>query len=923
MDRWLLTFFIGAILSLFLAEVPEVFQLFLLFFMAVSSCFHKKLRYSSGLWFGALWMLSHGYVYQHQLSHHLTEMINQQKTIVIEGTILDLQNQHLKATNKSNSSKVLTGVSTKHTNKTIKNLAKKSEETSVIKDKANKTLIRNTHRFNFNVVKVNSQRLSIPINIKLSWRNPALTLWQGQQLALQVKLKAAHGLSNVGGFNYVSWLKTQNIVATGYVKNTKKHKGSDKNSLPSQQNNQHQNKLINRQIAGTPSFRQGLYDQFHKILPSHALTPILVALAFGERSLLSDSHWHILQNTGTSHLIAISGLHIGLLASGSFYLFMLLLRLMPFRDPRWQRLNTRYVAIMVSLLMASLYAYLAGFSLPTQRALVMLYLYWLARVLGIKLSLKRLLLVTLLVLLILSPFSVMTASFWLSFYAVTIIFLTLWRFKAWLTTGSSLLQLLKGLLLIQVMLTLMLIPVTALFFQKISLVSLLANIIAVPWMSFISIPAALLSIMMTIINDNVAQLFMMISLYSLDVLWQYLTLLSTSTYANVGVSQQTQFIMLLIGIVLFIVLFCVPLTTPFNFQLLTLFKGLRGVLNKLSISIKNLWSMRLAVLPLCWGAISMMIILAITVFLVQREYYWSSIIQQKAGIISKHFFSANDVWQVVFFDVGQGLSILIKRSNKAILYDTGASFPSGFSMSEAVILPYLQYAGIDYLDKVILSHSDNDHAGGLNTLLKNIPILEVMSNDNQVQQSLDYLQLTTRQESCHSEGSFSWQELNFTILWPLPHHRITNHVNANQTLNSEASKPHHKPGNDDSCVILIADKQGNSFLLSGDISTKVEKQLVLRYPNLRAEVLQVPHHGSKTSSSLTFLRHLNPTLAVVSAGYLNRWRMPVAEVRDRYAVNDIRLINNADVGQIVVTFNSKGFSHQSFIENLRPFWFIH
>jgi competence protein ComEC len=88
------------------------------------------------------------------------------------------------------------------------------------------------------VVKVNSQRLSIPINIKLSWRNPALTLWQGQQLSLQVKLKAAHGLSNLGGFNYVSWLKTQNIVATGYVKNIKNHKGSGFYNLPSQQMNQ-------------------------------------------------------------------------------------------------------------------------------------------------------------------------------------------------------------------------------------------------------------------------------------------------------------------------------------------------------------------------------------------------------------------------------------------------------------------------------------------------------------------------------------------------------------------------------------------------------------------------------------------------------------------------------------------------------------
>jgi competence protein ComEC len=381
--------------------------------------------------------------------------------------------------------------------------------------------------------------------------------------------------------------------------------------------------------------------------------------------------------------------------------------------------------------------------------------------------------------------------------------------------------------------------------------------------------------------------------------------------------------MLLIGTVFFIVLFCVSLASPFKLRLLTLYKGLRRGLNNLFVSIKTFGPISFALVPVCLLAVSMMIVFSSAIFLVKREYYWPTIVQQKAAIIGKDFFAANDSWQVVFFDVGQGLSILIRQSNKAILYDTGASFPSGFSMSEAVVLPYLQYAGIDYLDKVILSHSDNDHSGGLNTLLNHIQILEVMSNDSQVQQSLDYLKLTTKQQSCHSEGSFSWQDLNFTILWPLAQHKTSIDVNANQTANIETSKHRHKPGNDDSCVILITDKHGNSFLLSGDISTKIEKQLVLRYPNLRADVLQVPHHGSKTSSSPAFLTHLSPTLAIVSAGYLNRWRMPVAEVRQRYAANDISLINNADVGQIVVTFNKKGHSQESFTENFRPFWFTH
>ena len=624
---------------------------------------------------------------------------------------------------------------------------------------------------------------------------------------------------------------------------------------------------------------------------------------------------------------------------------MLLLRIIPFQHPNWQRINWqringRYAAIVVSLLMASLYAYLAGFSLPTQRALVMLYLYWLARLLGINLSVKRLILVTLFILLILSPFSVMTASFWLSFYAVTIIFLTLWRFKSWLKTGPSFLQFFKGLLLIQVMLTLMLMPITALFFQKISLISLIANIIAVPWMSFISIPAVLVSILMTVINDNIAQVLMTFSLYSLEVLWHYLMLLSEQSYATVITSQQTQFLMLLVGVSFFILVYCAPLSKPFIGQVIKQFIRLYRQSIKQLILIYVVWqsapisSLQSSVLALKYFiskkthvlTISLVMILLTVVsvvFITHRDNYWLILAQQKLTTMSEHIQAKNESWQVIFFDVGQGLSILIKQNNRAILYDTGASFPSGFSMSEAVVLPYLQYAGINHLDKVILSHSDNDHAGGLNNLLSNIKIEEVMSNDSHLSQSLTRLQRTTRQQGCHSERSFSWQELSFTVLWPLIENKVSDEMKDSGNHNVEVSQYHHKPGNDDSCVILITDKYSNSFLLSGDISSKVEKELVLRYPSLRAEVLQVPHHGSKTSSSQRFLKHLSPQLAIVSAGYLNRWSMPVTEVSKRYLAHNINLLNNANVGMVAVTFDEEGFSHQSFIEDLRPFWFNH
>ncbi len=926
MDRWLLTFFIGAILSLFLAEVPAVSQLFLLFFVAISTCFHKTLRYSSGLWFGALWMLGNGYAYQQQLPQPLAAAIEQRQAIAIEGSVLTLQSQANKTTD------VVKPLKSNETTIQKINSHLPSSTTKLTEGKVKQGANYSTQRFTFTVVNVNGHRLDSPVKLRLTWQNSPLSLYQGQQLALNVKLKMVHGLSNLGGFNYVSWLKSKNIVATGYVKNDKKPAGQARKKLLSTALvNQTTHALTNRNLGGSASIRQYLFNEFHPLMPEHFLTPVIIALAFGERGLLTSEHWQVLQSTGTSHLIAISGLHIGLLAGGSFYVFMFLLRLLPLKQPSWQSINIRYTAILVSLLMASFYAYLAGFSLPTQRALLMLYLYWLARLLAIHLSFKRLLLITLFLLLLISPFSVMTASFWLSFYAVTVIFLTLWRFKAWLIKGASILTFVKGVVLIQIMLTVMLMPITALFFQEISLVSLVANTVAVPWMSFITIPTVLLSIVMTFLNDYIASMLMTMALYSMEGLWLYLMLLSDQAYASVKLSQQGQFLVLTIIVILFIRVYCLPLrslvntsvTASTNTRPLTLLakRLTRSHWCKANLPCMNALSPKNSITVLL-GIVAILLAVS-SIFMTVYQQNWLTLTKQKFERVSEFLFAREETWQVTFFDVGQGLSVLIRKNNQAILYDTGASFPSGFSMSDAVVLPYLHYKGINSLDKLILSHSDNDHAGGLSTLLSKIKIDQVMSNDNQLSQLITHLQASTRQQDCHSEQHFKWQGLTFNVLWPLAQANEVNPENITQLTDNYTREHRHKPRNDDSCVMLITDKHSNSLLLSGDISAKVEKQLVLSYPNVRAAVLQVPHHGSKTSSSQRFLEHLSPQLAIVSAGYLNRWGMPVAEVRQRYKANNITLINNADVGQVNVTFTKKGYEQQSFTENLRPFWFNH
>ncbi|WP_343818283.1 DNA internalization-related competence protein ComEC/Rec2 [Colwellia asteriadis] len=855
MDWWLITFFIGALLSLFLPIVPALFQLFCLLLFALVFFYYKPLRTSSGLLFAMCWVLLHAWHYQHQLPSELVSMMHDKQSMLIQAEILNLQQPS-------------------QVNELQKNNLTQSGKQRLSKSPARK--------LNVKVLNVNGTTLQQHFIARLSLANEKINMFnplaQGQVIELTVKLKPAHGLANLGGFNYQMWLKSQNIAATGYVTAPKKIVSQTYNTNPAAY-----------QLSGNASFRQQLFTQYKSLLPEHQLSPLLLALGFGERSELTPEHWQLLQATGTGHLIAISGLHIGLVASSGFFMVMFIIRILPQRallslganSIGFQQRNSRYLAVGFSVLLAFFYGYLAGFSLPTQRALVMLLLYWLSRLCFIKLSLIRWVLMTLFVLVMISPFSLFTASFWLSVYAVVIIFFTLWRFRYYLQGGHSFIRFVKGLVVIQLSLTLLILPVAAVFFQKVSTVALFANLLAVPWMSLFTIPLTLLSVVVMLIESFFAVFFVepvsyqfskgLISLStdSLAFLWQWLSYLADVNYSTINVSLTEQILIILCG----------------GLALWFMFFSRTGSRPRLFIYATLLVSV------VCY------------------RFLFTPLLNKAEA--AQH---NQQPWQVIMFDVGQGLSLLLQRNQHAILYDTGAAYPSGFNMSEAVILPYLQYANISVLDKVILSHSDNDHAGGLLSLSQGVAIKQLVTNDAGIAEQFNdaknnHTQAVVREPttvkkiaSCHQGSSFSWQGLRFDILSPL------------------ASIHNTKQSNDNSCVILISDGRVR-VLLTGDISNKVEKQLLQQYPKLNTQILVAPHHGSKTSSSQSFLQQLSPEISLVSAGFLNRWHMPVNEVVERYQDINSPLLNTAISGQIIVTIYKDDITVQSYREHLRPFWF--
>lgn len=772
------------------------------------------MRLSSGLFFGASWMLLNAFQYQSLWQDN------------------DFNPLHLAAAPQWVQGEVLS----------LQSLA------DSIKTSGDKKQLR----FNLNVTHINSKKLNRIIKIRLSWKNADFTVFQGQIVNLKVKFKPAHGLANIGGFSYQTWLRSKRILATGYVINNKNNKVS----------------------VASNSTRQDLFNSYKVLLPDHKLSSLLLALGFGSRSDLNPQLWQVLQTTGTGHLIAISGLHIGLVSAGSYFFIMLVIRLLPLRLCNhlcfFQSVNIRYFVIVISLFFGITYGYLAGFSLPTIRALLMLIIYWFTRVLNINISIKRWLLLTLFLLTLTTPFSLFTASFWLSVYAVTIIFLILWRFKKMLNSGNSVWRFIKGLFVIQLGLTVMLLPISAVFFQQVSFVALLANIVAVPWMSFFSIPLCLLSILVMPFSESLSQFLMGCCIESLQALWHYLSFLSQQTWAVINLSKVDIQLFVLLGIISFITLFCLS----------NLF------LNSFAIPPKNAFKKLLVVISLC-----VLLFFTLNTHTLKTEVMTPYAMKNKSVTIDEQTIFNETKWQLVVFDVGQGLSVLILRGGKGVLYDTGAAYPSGFTMANAVILPYLQHVGVEQIDKMIISHSDNDHAGGLTEIRKSIPLNELIYNGDQ----------TGENTTCSQGQSFVWQNLHFKMLWP------------KMIVSKE---------NDDSCVLLISDGE-HSVLLTGDISKKVEAELLQQYPTISADILIVPHHGSKTSSSDLFITTVNPSFSVASAGYLNRWHMPVVEVVQRYQKHDVELLTTAQSGQIIFTMSGGGISKQSYYRDLWPFWFAH
>ncbi|MBD3652351.1 DNA internalization-related competence protein ComEC/Rec2 [Kangiella sp.] len=611
----------------------------------------------------------------------------------------------------------------------------------------------------------------------------------GQVWQMQIKLKPIHGPVNMAGFDLERYYFEQGIDGRGYVREDfLEFKSETANPI-------HQ-------------FRQSAHEQ----LASLDNAGIFQALLIGEKSSINHQQREALQKLGLSHLIAISGLHISIIAGVSFWL----MRLLWGRAALARKWPPFHIGLISSCLVAFLYSAMADFSIPTVRALLMWCSVALAFLLQRRSAIYDGLIWSLLLVLLIFPLSVLSASFWMTFIAVVVISLILmgrtqqtnnWKHK------------IKSLLKLQLAITLTLAIPSLLYFQQASFLGMIVNIIMIPLFSIVLLPAIFLSFIFSLLG-------LTWPLQELDSFVGYFfqyseQLLHSSFIDNSSLIVIDTNLPMLIGVLIFFILL------------------------------------------VCWLPLSSIKKPLVTFALITSS---TMMMGQK---LDKQL--SEDKWSIEIFDVGHGLSILLHNKDKALLYDTGYASP-GSSAVSSYIIPSLRELGIAKIDSLILSHKDNDHAGGTKELLDNFPVNQIIADSWYDKPS----------QRCEVGQSMELEGAKLEFFYG--------------EQNAVSDKP-----NNQSCVVKITINDF-SILIPGDIEKDAEYLLAAAedYSKLKSDILIAPHHGSKTSSTYPFIKRVDPDVVIYTSELHSRYPIPHPSVYKRYQEFNIKAEHSGCAGQITI-----------------------
>lgn len=629
--------------------------------------------------------------------------------------------------------------------------------------------------------------------IRLAWYDdfgatkpgPRMQLGAGERWQFEVRVRAPRGLANPGGVDAERHAAAQRISAMGYVRDATRARRLSPG-------------------GGIDAWRSDMADRIGRATPGPSAR-FVQALALGDTRALEDADWQVLRATGLTHLIAISGFHVGLVAgfcalggAGVWSLFPALSR----RIPRPQ------AAGALALSGALGYAAVAGFALPTVRTVLMIAVVVIARLARRHVRLVDALALAMLAVLVFDPLSLLAAGFWLSFGGVA--------WLAWCLPASQ--HWAKAFLPAQGVATVGLLPFTAVLFGQASLAGPVANLIAIPWWSLVVVPLSLLGTGLETVHVGAGAWAWRAAAACFEWSWVLFDGMAKQPYALWWLPESRAW--------------ALWLALGGGFWLLLP----RGVPGKALALL--LW------LPLLWP---------------DREL-------PREGEV-----------ELVVIDVGQGLAVLVRTAHHALLFDAGPAVEEGFDAGERAVVPALRALGVSRLHAMVISHADNDHAGGVDAVRDAFPVQAVLAPPGS---PLD------ARAPCVAGASWMWDGVRFSFLHPGLHFPYL--------------------GNEASCVLKMDTPHGG-VLLPGDIGTIVERGLVHRHAgSLRSEVVVLPHHGSAGSSDPAFVAATSPRLAVNSSGAGNRFGHPRAQVVARWQSRGGELLDTQSGGALRVWLGGDG-----------------
>lgn len=597
----------------------------------------------------------------------------------------------------------------------------------------------------------------------------------GEQWRMTVRLRPPSGFANPGTFDYEQWLWREGIHATGYLR---------------------QQPSPVRLSSSGASLRQLALDFLARQTLAERTKRWLAALTLGDSEQLTQDDWSLLNATGTTHLVVISGLHIGLVAS-----FVLMLAKLGARLTTPSSWRMRTWPWWLAAVACVSYATLAGMAPPAMRAMVMTLIglwvlsgrhapgHWQAWWLALTLVL------------IVDPLALWRPGMWLSFIAVAWL-ITIWQ-------GRQRPQGIKGwcwaLIRSQLLLAPLMAAAVLVAFGRVAPAAPLINLVAVPWVSSVMVPTALVGWLLAPIP------------FAGDAAWWLFEVALNVFHLLLTLSVQHW-----------------PLWEPDR-------------------SLSSPLAFALLLMSLCWGLPGILpgLRLASTALVVVFPW-WSLSSPNSQNAVS-----------VSVYDVGQGQLIELRSEHYRLLYDTGPRFRSGFMPLEALWSPG------QHFDQVIVSHADNDHAGGIDALLAG----------HRVSQWVAPLGEALSVSSAVCQRGQAWQRdgVSYRFLWPP--------AGAN-TLSA----------NDRSCVLEVSVGE-QRLLITGDVSAEIERRFLLEVDS-PVSVLVAGHHGSGTSSGIQFVRHTAPEHVIFSAGRGNSFQHPVDPVVLRFRQQGSCLWNTAQDGAL-------------------------